>query len=278
MNSVHFSNHTGYPNGFRGGVLKGDDLLTILEGLQNNDLLSDCDHVLTGYIGSESFLNAVLRVIDSARRGNTSKATRYVCDPVLGDDGEFYVPQELVKTFIEKLIPASDLVTPNQFEVEQLTGVKIQSISDAARACQILHAMGPEIIVITSVVFDADIGKNENPTISMIASQQNQSAEQEMWRIKCPLIPRRFTGTGDLCAALLLAHTDTLPLPQALEKTMNTMHAVIERTHQYATSREKECHDGQHKNNEVYSRELRLIQSKKDIEDPPKRFYADRIV
>jgi hypothetical protein len=41
-----------------------------------------------------------------------------VCDPVLGDDGVFYVPRELVAVFKEEVIPLSTLLTPNQFECE----------------------------------------------------------------------------------------------------------------------------------------------------------------
>lgn len=31
--------------------------------------------------------------------------TRYVCDPVLGDHGRYYVPAELVDIFRERVIP-----------------------------------------------------------------------------------------------------------------------------------------------------------------------------
>ena len=44
--------------------------------------------------------------------------SRPVCDPVLGDDGKFYVPMELVSIFREEVIPLATLLTPNQFECE----------------------------------------------------------------------------------------------------------------------------------------------------------------
>ena len=72
VNSVHFSNHTGYPNGFEGDVLDGDQLKTILEGLKRNGLLQNVGHVLIGYIGKESFLRGVLNVIQTLR--NLSRA------------------------------------------------------------------------------------------------------------------------------------------------------------------------------------------------------------
>lgn len=30
---------------------------------------------------------------------------KYICDPVLGDDGSFYVSQSLVPIFIQKILP-----------------------------------------------------------------------------------------------------------------------------------------------------------------------------
>ena len=48
VNSVHFSNHTGYPHGFEGDVLQGTQLVQILEGLKRNGLLENIGHLLTG--------------------------------------------------------------------------------------------------------------------------------------------------------------------------------------------------------------------------------------
>lgn len=52
INSVQFSNHTGYKNGIKGQVLSGDDLKDLIDGLDMNDLLENYSHMLTGYIGS----------------------------------------------------------------------------------------------------------------------------------------------------------------------------------------------------------------------------------
>lgn len=63
INSVQFSNHTGYAKKWEGDALNGTQLGSLLEGLERNDLLSRTDHLLTGYIGSESFLHGVLKVL-----------------------------------------------------------------------------------------------------------------------------------------------------------------------------------------------------------------------
>ena len=36
---------------------------------------------------------------------STSYYNRYICDPVLGDNGKYYVPPAMINIFIEKLIP-----------------------------------------------------------------------------------------------------------------------------------------------------------------------------
>lgn len=255
VNSVHFSNHTGYTEGWEGDVLGGDQLRKILQGLERNGLLTETGHLLTGYIGSESFLQAVLEVLQTVRRYNS---VRFVCDPVLGDKGRFYVPETLVEVYRSSVIPLADLVTPNQFETEQLTGIKVDSLESAMTACKALHDMGPSMVVITSVVLDTAV-----ETMSMIASQRVGTKDQ-VYKIDFPLLPGHFTGTGDLCAALLLAHTAQGDLAAALEATINTMARVLERTAAAAGET-------------VQSRELQLIQSKSDIERPPARFKAVRV-
>lgn len=264
VNSVHFSNHTGYENGLTGEVMNGDQLLQILKGLEDNSLLEEIGHVLTGYIGSITFLDSVLNVLERVKKYN--KNFVYVCDPVLGDEGKFYVPPELVQVYREKVIPLADVVTPNQFEVEQVTGIKVNSLDDAKKACQFLHDIGPPVVFITSVVFPND----SSDKIAIIASRRDPKTKQEeMWRIDCPLLPGKYTGTGDVTAALLLGHLSDLAqepdnLPRAMEKVINTVYAIIERTQKSS---------GETMN----SKELKLIQSKVDIENPPTTFQAKRL-
>lgn len=41
-----------------------------------------------------------------------------VCDPVMGDNGEMYVPKELKEIYKKEIVPLADILTPNQFELE----------------------------------------------------------------------------------------------------------------------------------------------------------------
>lgn len=69
INSVQFSNHTGYPS-FKGQVLSGEDLTQLIDGMDQNGLLKGLTAMLTGYIGSATFLNAISDVIDLVQKQN----------------------------------------------------------------------------------------------------------------------------------------------------------------------------------------------------------------
>ena len=46
INSVQFSNHTGYEKGVTGDVMNGEQLKQILRGLEDNGLLEGVTHLL----------------------------------------------------------------------------------------------------------------------------------------------------------------------------------------------------------------------------------------
>ncbi|XP_064972496.1 pyridoxal kinase isoform X2 [Musa acuminata AAA Group] len=236
INSVQFSNHTGYPT-FRGQVLNGQQLCDLIEGLAANDLLY-YTHLLTGYIGSVSFLDTVLQVVDRLRTVNPGLI--YVCDPVMGDEGKLYVPPDLVSVYREKVIPVASMLTPNQFEVELLTGLRITSESDGLKACNILHAAGPS--------------KGQPP---------------HQFKIIIPKIPAYFTGTGDLMTALLLGWSNKYPdnLEKASELAVSSLQALLHRT--------LEDYKSVGFDPQSSSLEIRLIQSQDDIRNPEVKFKAE---
>ncbi|KAI4299571.1 hypothetical protein L6164_033015 [Bauhinia variegata] len=258
INSVQFSNHTGYPT-FTGQVLNGQQLWDIIEGLEANDLLY-YTHLLTGYIGSVSFLNTVLEVVNKLRSVNP-KLT-YVCDPVLGDEGKLYVPQELISVYREKVVPVASMLTPNQFEAELLTGFSIQSEDDGRKACNFLHEAGPSKVVITSINIDGNL--------LLIGSHQKEKGQSpQQFKILIPKIPAYFTGTGDLTTALLLGWSNKYPdnLEKAAELAVSSLQALLQRTMDDYTHA---GHDPQ-----STSLEIRLIQSQDDIRNPQIKFKAE---
>ncbi|KAK7856241.1 pyridoxal kinase [Quercus suber] len=290
INSVQFSNHTGklllllHPNrltylkndagypSFKGQVLNGQQLWELIEGLEANNLLY-YTHLLTGYIGSVSFLNTILEVVNKLRSINpkliyvdaaaAAAGDNYVCDPVLGDEGKLYVPSELVSVYREKVVPVASMLTPNQFEAEQLTGFRIGSERDGREACNILHAAGPSKVVITSIVIDG--------SLHLIGSHQKEKDQSpEQFKIVIPKIPAYFTGTGDLMTSLLLGWSNKYPdnLDKAAELAVSSLQALLQRTlNDYRSA----GYDPQSS-----SLEIRLIQSQDNIRNPQVAFKAEK--
>jgi len=58
-------------------------VVSLIDGLEENGLLKGYSHMLTGYIGSATFLDAIDGIIDRVKA--QSPSMKYVCDPVLGD-------------------------------------------------------------------------------------------------------------------------------------------------------------------------------------------------
>ena len=66
INSVQLSNHSGYSNGFKGEVLEGAQLESLVEGLAMNNLLFHT-HLLTGYMRSASFLRSIVKILEKLK-------------------------------------------------------------------------------------------------------------------------------------------------------------------------------------------------------------------
>ncbi|KAH9185104.1 hypothetical protein AeNC1_012924 [Aphanomyces euteiches] len=222
LNTVHFSNHTGYKK-FRGERLNGDQLLDIIAGLEENDLIN-YTHLLTGYIGNPSLLRAITTTLQKLRQRNPSLI--YVCDPVMGDDNRLYVPPELVDIYRDEVLPFADIITPNQFECELLSGQSLKGDADVIAACQKLHALGPRIVIISSFVPSSD-----SEFLWLYASEQVNGISNQ-YKMQIPRLKEYYSGTGDMFAALSLAWLSRYPtnLKLVLEKVIATIQAVMKRT------------------------------------------------
>jgi pyridoxine kinase len=240
-------NSAGYKE-YRGQVLDSENLDALITGLRSNGLLK-YTHILTGYCGNKSFLEKILDVVTELKR--ISPNCLFLCDPVLGDDGEMYVPSELIDVYRERIIPSADILTPNQFELELLSGAKVTSEEEALKAIDCLLSRGPKCVIVTSIELPSAID-----TLVLLG----KSKKGEVARIEIPKLEGHFVGTGDLFSALLLAWSH-LDLQLSCEKAVGTMQAVLQRTLQYSKA------SGRMRDPDTM--ELRLVQSKRVIETPP---------
>ncbi|XP_051564522.1 pyridoxal (pyridoxine, vitamin B6) kinase a isoform X2 [Myxocyprinus asiaticus] len=260
--AVSLSRYSGYEH-WKGQVLTAEELHVLYEGIKLNNV-NHYDYVLTGYTRDDTFLHMVVDIVQELKRANPNLV--YVCDPVLGDNGAMYVPENLLPIYRDKVVPAADIITPNQFEAELLTGRTICTEKDAIDVMNLLHSKGPDTVVITSSDLPSPVG---DQYLVALGSQKRVRPDgtkvTQQIRMDIPKVDAVFVGTGDLFAAMLLAWTHHHPndLKTACEKTVSVMHHVIKRTITYANEMA-----GPNQKPSPAQLELRMVQSKADIEDP----------
>ncbi|MBP6767348.1 MAG: pyridoxal kinase PdxY [Reyranella sp.] len=251
VNTVEFSNHTGY-GAWRGRVASAEQVAEIVQGIEALGQFSRCDGLLTGYVGDAALADVVL---DTARRVRAANPRSvWCCDPVLGDiDTGIYVKPGIDAFFRDRAIPAADLVTPNHFELEHLTGRTVATMAEALSAARTLLQGGPRLALITSLR-RADAPPD---TIEMIAVTPDAA-----WRIATPMIGFEIApnGTGDAVAALFTAHWIAGDeIADALGKAASSIFAVLEATEAMG------------------ERELQLVAAQDRLVAPPRAFKAEKL-
>ena len=217
LDTVAFSNHTGHGK-WRGDVVAAESVAALFEGIADLGVLPGIDAVLSGYIGTAETGAVLLDIVARVRAANPR--ARFCCDPVIGDiDTGSYVRDGVAEFFRDAALALADIVTPNRFELEFLTGREIVGLADAAEAAASLRGRGPDIVLVTSL--DAAPGH-----LTMLASGADGA-----WAVDTPRLPAMLNGCGDVTAALFLGHLlNGEKLPDALARTAASMFAVIETT------------------------------------------------
>lgn len=118
-----------------------------------------------------------------------------VIDPVLvSTTGARLAREELISVYRRKLIPLSSLVTPNLSETEALTGVRVSSIDEAARAAKQLLSSGTHGVLVKGIPSEGRISDYlllSDGTVEVLTSTR--------W-------PGEFHGTGCMLSALITGH------------------------------------------------------------------------
>ncbi|KAF4781588.1 pyridoxal kinase [Colletotrichum scovillei] len=204
LNTVQFSNHTGYRQ-WKGTRVSAQEIRDLFEGLKQS-YLDDFDMMLSGYIPGAEAVVAVGDIAKELKRKQAAAGTPggffWVLDPVMGDNGKLYVAEEVVPAY-QSLVEHADLILPNQFEAELLSGVKITDMQTLQTAIRALHTKYriPHV-VITSV----SLASPDHPPshLSVVGSSMSPSTgEPRLFKIVFPAIDAYFSGTGDMFAALM---------------------------------------------------------------------------
>jgi pyridoxine kinase len=138
----------------------------------------------------------------------------------MGDVGPgWYVRAGVPEFYRDHAIAMADIVTPNRFELEWLSGRPITTLAEAGAAAAGLRERGPGIVLVTSLDLADD-------RIAVVAA-----GPDSVWAVDTPRLPIEATGCGDAVAALFLGWLlRGKPLPEALATTIAAIYGVIEAT------------------------------------------------
>ncbi|MFZ1953381.1 MAG: pyridoxal kinase PdxY [Pseudolabrys sp.] len=195
IHTVQFSNHTGYGS-WKGRVFDAGMISEVVTGIEQRGALGACDGVLSGYMGSSDIGEAVLDAVMAVKRANP--AAKYCCDPVIGDVGRGIFVRNGIPEFMKnKAVPAADIITPNQFELNYLSKRNSNTLLQARDAVKAVHGLGPRALLVTSLHTD------ETPKDSIDLLASNEGA---CFILRTPKLPLPVNGAGDAIAALFFAH------------------------------------------------------------------------
>src|ERR1700680_1917347 len=195
VHTVQFSNHTGYGQ-WRGRVFEADMIRELVQGIGERGVLGACDGVLSGYLGSAETGATILDAVAMVKQANPK--ARYCCDPVIGDVGRgIFVRPGIPEFFRQRAVPAADLITPNHFELDHLTGRETRTLDQVLSAIDAVHALGPGAVLVTSM----RTAETPDDAVDLVASDGSGK-----FHLRTPRLPIAANGAGDAIAALFFAH------------------------------------------------------------------------
>jgi pyridoxine kinase len=249
IHTVQFSNHTGY-GAWKGRVFDGPAIEELVEGIAERGVLPRCDGVLSGYMGSADIGTAILAAVARVRAANPDAL--YCCDPVIGDVGRGVFVRPGIPEFMrDQAVPAADIITPNQFELDWLAGAETRTLADVKAAAASVHGLGPKVVLVTSVHTDETPGD----AIDLMAGEGGR-----FWRVRTPKLSLSVNGAGDAIAALFFVHyARTRSAATALAEAAASVYGLLKRTE------------------DAGSREVLTVAAQDEFVTPSRRFPVEEV-
>jgi len=249
IHTVQFSNHPGYGN-WRGRVFDAGLIRELVRGIEQRGVLGECDGLLSGYMGGADIGAAILDTVAVVKRANPS--AKYCCDPVIGDVGRGIFVREGIPEFMKsKAVPAADVITPNQFELNYLSGQQSRSLADALGAVKAMQERGPRVVLVTSLHTD----DTPADAIDMLACD-----DTGRFRLRTPRLQMVVNGAGDAIAALFFAHyLRSGKIDEALSRAGSAIFGVLAKTA------------------EAGAPEIQIVAAQQEIVEPSRLFEAEEL-
>lgn len=199
-----------------GGPIPAEVLQSLLDAVLADADVSAISAVLTGYLANPDQAAVAADAVRRVKAANPR--AQYVCDPVMGDTTRgLYVRAETAAAITGTLAPMADLITPNRFELEVLSGGTRPTDLSGLYADAMRWG---KPAAVTSVFGD-------DPARDGVL----YTAPTGAWLLETPRLPHPAKGAGDLFAALFTARRAIgQSLVVALEAAVGAVHDVIVRT------------------------------------------------
>ncbi|MBL8893505.1 MAG: bifunctional hydroxymethylpyrimidine kinase/phosphomethylpyrimidine kinase [Rhizobiales bacterium] len=208
--TILFTNHPGHGRP-EGTIAEAATVGAMLHRLMELGFLEACRCVLSGYFANTEQVVAAADFIAAYRASNPD--IYYLCDPIVGDDGELYVKQDIAEAIRDRLVPMAQGLTPNAFEAAWMSDMAIRSTEDARLASRIW----PDKDVIVTSIPEGD----DRLTTAVFGHGE----ECIVSRPRLSHVPH---GIGDLLSGLAAGHIARgEKLARALPEMIDTLDRVI---------------------------------------------------
>ncbi|MBL8583487.1 MAG: pyridoxal kinase PdxY [Rhizobiaceae bacterium] len=206
--------HLGHGKGTK-IVPPPDQFAALMKDLERSPWMGEVAGVLSGFIGDPAQADAIASLVKAVKARNPKAL--YVCDPVMGDFGGLYVPIAVAEAIRDKLMPIADIATPNRYELEWLSGAKLDTPQEVIAAA--LEA-GPPTMLVTSA-----------PSLMAGGTGNLLLTPSEALLVEHRVIEKPPHGLGDLTGAVFLARLlSGHASAKALQTTTAAVFEILART------------------------------------------------
>ncbi|MFB6454294.1 pyridoxal kinase [Chitinophaga sp. Hz27] len=218
--TVMLSAHTGH-KAFYGEAISAELFAKLLRGIKEIDILVDTKYLLSGYIATADLVELSAAFIATLKRDDHHYV--YLYDPVFGDmrtDG-LYVPKEVADLSVSALLPLSDVLTPNHFELEYILQREVRTIAALQEAVQAHPLLSTRSVIMTT----AELADTPADQVEVILLKDNN-----VKRFRSKKVHADIVGTGDLFASIITAQ---LNMGRELETAIGISMELISKAMDY---------------------------------------------
>lgn len=191
----------------------------VIDDLCNSPWLSEVGGIISGYLGQKEQAKSIAKLVKAVKRA--SPEALYLCDPVIGDLGGLYVPEEIALSIRDELLPLADIITPNRFELSWLADMNVQTNTDILSCMKLLGTRN----VLTTSAFAEGAEQTAN-----LFFDDNNCLLAEHYSFSVPI-----NGPGDLTSAILISHMMSVDMTEdgasaILSAVTSSVYEILEYT------------------------------------------------